>query len=699
MFSGLNELLYDELHSVGTTYDPATFDHLVEFEALRASGRTPLLPGPEQTALPEGSVCVEESGPALALFFKGLSGRFPQVKFFRLAPRFLANPRRVFPFSNGRELYLPEVMKVFPERASNRRFLRLLAAVQACQWEFGSFEYPAVVPEMGRIEYDRESPDHLYWIRYFLGRFAVPGLAGDILITLENVRVASAAGRRYPGLRQDLDWLLPRLAPGGTDLLRLRRILWRLFFDLVGVQPEGPPDPLLERLVEEAASVVEPGSGLRESMLSTLSAYRMLEPLLQGTGWFRVPEYTDWRGDLFLKTLPGSETGRRSAREKLNDDSLVSAGFSEPSEELREKLKELDFVRAGLPSDAGSFLTEEESRKGTSRPGESEPERGHEKPRGTGAAEEGGEPGIRPLKYPEWDYLGGVYRSDWVTVYPLLSLKNSRESPVDLLKGWEQLVEEVVGQFRMLRYEERRWKRKLEQGDEIEIEEAVRSVVERRMGLPPSEKVYMEKRRKGREVSALLLVDLSASTSFRIEEGRHRGEPVLRILLASVAIMSAALEQLGDRHGIFGFSGYGRDRVEVLDIKSFDQELQGETLRRMGVVAPQRSTRMGAAVRHAHYLLSAEPASLRLLLVLSDGFPQDYDYGEDRNDREYGLRDTARALLEAEKDGIVPFCISVDSAGHDYLRRMSHPGSYLVLNSVQDLPRELPKVYMRLRDQ
>jgi nitric oxide reductase NorD protein len=110
-----------------------------------------------------------------------------------------------------------------------------------------------------------------------------------------------------------------------------------------------------------------------------------------------------------------------------------------------------------------------------------------------------------------------------------------------------------------------------------------------------------------------------------------------------------------------------------------------------------KSTRMGTAVRHAHHLLNAEPSSLKMMLLLSDGYPQDYDYGEDRTDREYGLRDTAMALREAEAGHIIPFNLTVDAAGHDYLRRMCPPHGYLVLGSVEDLPAELPKVYLRLR--
>jgi len=301
------------------------------------------------------------------------------------------------------------------------------------------------------------------------------------------------------------------------------------------------------------------------------------------------------------------------------------------------------------------------------------------------------------VRYPEWDYLCAGYRPAWTTLYQLRAREGDEGAVRRLLERWEEVTREVTRQFRLLRYQERTWRKKLEWGEEIDIQEAVERTVALRCGLPPSEKLYMEKRRVTREVSALFLVDLSASTSSEVREGAHAGETVLQVLLASVAIMASALEQLGDRYAICGFSGYGRDRVEFLRLKSFDEPLDEGAWKRLGGLKPMKSTRMGAAVRHAHRLLDAESSSLKLMLLLSDGYPQDFDYGEDRTDREYGLRDTAMALREAESDHIIPFNLTVDAAGHDYLRRMCPPHGYLVLKSVEDLPRELPKVYLRLR--
>jgi nitric oxide reductase NorD protein len=117
---------------------------------------------------------------------------------------------------------------------------------------------------------------------------------------------------------------------------------------------------------------------------------------------------------------------------------------------------------------------------------------------------------------------------------------------------------------------------------------------------------------------------------------------------------------------------------------------------RIGGIVPKRSTRMGAALRHAARKMAAVAARAKHLMLLSDGFPQDDDYGEDRRSHLYGIRDTAVALREADAAGITPFCITVDRAGHDYLREMCDASRYMVIDDIAVLPRELPKIYRRV---
>lgn len=648
--------------------------------------------GARGKGLPRG-VNLEEARAALSLFGKGICSRYLQAKPLQDAPAALANPWRPFPFSDGREIYLPTLLDLFADRGDNWRVLRLYVSAQVGQWEAGTFDRPRGREGSSETR-ERAAPggfEPLGFIRRFLELFPLPGLAGEIFLYLEGARVLSHLSRRYRGLAADLSWFLPRLRTP-LEPLDHRCALWNLYFDLLGplAGPVGGGYPA--GLLEAAERAVRPGAHLRDTLSCTHAAYPLLVPLYlrfkRGAPGLASP------GESF----PGLEAPLRGpgGRRKGRPEEAQEAGALTISEEMGEILG-ADYVSLRFPAGLGEFLRPEVLGRKLESGQAQEADRGpaihrRGKPSPMAAGEE-----ERSIRYPEWDYLARGYRRDWTTLFQLLAEERAAAEAERLIRGWEDLVREVTRQFRMLRYRESTWRKKLVSGEEVDIQAAVERWVSLRCGLPPSEKVYMEKRRITREVSALFLLDLSASTSAEIKEGNHAGQTVLDLLLASVAIMARALEQLGDRFGIYGFSGYGKDRVEFLRIKSFEEAMNDAAWRRLAGLKPMKSTRMGAAVRHARRLLDAEASSLKLMLLLSDGYPQDFDYGEDRTDREYGLRDTAQALREAEAGHIVPFCVTVDAAGHDYLRRMCPPHGYLVVSSVEDLPRELPKVYLRLR--
>ena len=105
---------------------------------------------------------------------------------------------------------------------------------------------------------------------------------------------------------------------------------------------------------------------------------------------------------------------------------------------------------------------------------------------------------------------------------------------------------------------------------------------------------------------------------------------------------------------------------------------------------------MGPAIRHAAQKLQQTESRIKALIMISDGYPQDHDYGHDRNDKDYGIHDTTKALMEAKKLGVQTFCLTVDPSGHDYLRRMCPDKQYMVIQDVTQLPQELSKVYRSL---
>ena len=329
--------------------------------------------------------------------------------------------------------------------------------------------------------------------------------------------------------------------------------------------------------------------------------------------------------------------------------------------------------------------------------------------------------------YDEWDHERAGYRRAWCRLTET-RLDEAETTELDIARAEQaELFAEVRRQFELLRPDARRVLKRLTDGEDIDLDAAVEAHADRMAGTSPSEQVYMRRDRRDREVAAAFLLDMSASTDSEVEEEKKKhcektpardydyvgiydddlwgptksGKPprrrrVIDVEKEALLLMTEALEALGDAYGVYGFSGYGREQVEFYVAKDFAESGDHRALERIAAIRPKRSTRMGPAIRHATRKLRAQEARVRVLLVLSDGYPQDFDYGRDRTSRTYGIQDTMMALREAELQGIHTFCLTVDPAGHDYLREMCPERQYLVIDDVASLPRELPKVYRGL---
>ncbi len=337
--------------------------------------------------------------------------------------------------------------------------------------------------------------------------------------------------------------------------------------------------------------------------------------------------------------------------------------------------------------------------------------------------------------YDEWDHELAGYRRRWChlrekPIEPPGAAPNGAVAPparfVDETRRLHaDLLRRVRKQFELLKPEEFRRMRRLIEGEELDLDRVVETHVDRRAGRPPDGAVYMSRRRQHRDVAAAFLLDMSASTDAEapVDEPEAPagktpepeyvgvfddfdwpdnpqplppGRRVIDIEKESLVLMADALETLGDDYAIYGFSGFGRKEVEFFVAKEFDDDLDREAEDRIAAMEPKRSTRMGPAIRHAAAKLAEREAKVKVLLILSDGYPQDFDYGSDRASRVYGIRDTMVALRETERQGISTFCITVDPAGHDYLREMCPERRYLVIDEIAALPSQLPKVYRGL---
>ncbi len=296
--------------------------------------------------------------------------------------------------------------------------------------------------------------------------------------------------------------------------------------------------------------------------------------------------------------------------------------------------------------------------------------------------------------YDEWDHRIGDYRHRWCRLSENDINSDGGRYYNRLLSRCGELLQNVRREFMMMKPEQFRKVRGMEDGDDFDLAALVDAHADRKQRKTPSERLYIARRREERDVATLFLVDMSASTDEPLE-GSSDDEPrrVIDVTKDTLAILAAVLDEIGDAYAIYGFSGHGRDNVEYYPIKAFTEGLGPEVRGRLGGIEPKRSTRMGAALRHSATKLATVSARARHIILLSDGFPQDFDYGDDRRSNVHGIRDTMVALQEIENQGIRTFCITVDPGGHDYLGEMCPRSRYAVIDDIEMLPEELPRIY------
>jgi nitric oxide reductase NorD protein len=285
------------------------------------------------------------------------------------------------------------------------------------------------------------------------------------------------------------------------------------------------------------------------------------------------------------------------------------------------------------------------------------------------------------MLYDEWDYRRAGYRKNWcrVTLKDVLPVTgNFVEITLCKYKG---VLVNLRRQFEMMSVQEKYEKRQRE-GDEIDFDAVIDSVSDTRAGLPPSERLFIRLQRNERQIAALFLVDMSSST-----EGW-----VSTALKEALILMSESLAVLGDGYAIYGFSGMRRTRSELFTIKHFDEPYGEAVKNKISGISPKEYTRMGPAIRHASHILAGCEAKIRLLIILSDGKPEDYDGYKGA----YAIEDTRHALIEAKSKGIHPFCITVDKEAHEYMDHMYGEVNYIFIDRVVKLPLRMPEIYRNL---
>ncbi len=286
------------------------------------------------------------------------------------------------------------------------------------------------------------------------------------------------------------------------------------------------------------------------------------------------------------------------------------------------------------------------------------------------------------LFYPEWDLGREHYRKNWCV------MREKDVPPVadgfvrETLEKHAGLVKQLRKSFEAMRDENRRLKRQVD-GDEVDIDALVEALADAKDGREMSDRLFVRQHRAERNIAVAFMVDMSGSTRGWINDAERE----------SLVLLCEALERLGDRYAIYGFSGITRKRCELFRIKTFAEPYSEEVKARISGIRAQEYTRMGFAIRHLSKLLNEVDAVTKVLITLSDGRPDDYFDGYRG---QYGIEDTRMALLEARRAGVHPFCITIDREARDYLPHMYGAARYIILDDVRQLPFKVSDIYRRL---
>lgn len=613
---------------------------------------------------PDAAVRLDGMTPRLAVFFRGLGGcgavRLTAVEAtasghrLRLRQRLGLGDREYVqqPRMDGEALLLPPQIDCFPTRALNEQLYFWLAAF------FAHAEPAASMPR--------------------------DPLQADLTSLRSAQRAVQRTLRRWPGLQasyRDLCAALRTARPvrrlEGVEAA-IEAVVLRLLGDARGLSDSG-------RAVLSAVA----GDGAEVSRFQAPRGYRSYLPvLLWGTvadAAVRANPAAD--GDQFAGGgSAAADDRRRRARRRRADqaerqDSLILNRFETllalaDMIDLNRNVEDDDPEAARRAADDVDEITlARHPRCSTSR---LKMDLELAPPEAEGAA-------VRAEhRYPEWDYTRRCYRPDHCRVLAEPAAGEGEDWQPDAAA--RRRIRAVRRQFEALRPRRQVFAAQRD-GDELDLAALVRSVADRHAGGRGSDRIYLQARAAARDLAVAILLDTSLSTDAWVDNRR-----VLDVEKESVLALCHGLAACGDEHAVFAFSSHKRERVNVATVKAFEEPLRAACIRRLQALRPADYTRMGAALRHAAAQLSQRPHRHRLLLLLSDGKPNDFDHYEGR----YGVEDTRRAVREARSRGLQVFGITVDRKARDYFPYLFGRGGYAIVARPGRLPAALPRIYRQL---
>jgi hypothetical protein len=297
--------------------------------------------------------------------------------------------------------------------------------------------------------------------------------------------------------------------------------------------------------------------------------------------------------------------------------------------------------------------------------------------------------GIPVARHPEWDYVLGAQRIDWTTVLEYEPRRASSTVIDRIYREHSDVLAQVGRLVRSARVSKPARLRRQGEGDRLDLDACVRVAIDRRAGIEPDPRVYETSALVNRDLSILVLIDISESTKDLVA---GTATSVFSIERAATALLAEAMSESGDPFAIHAFCSNGRSDIRYYRVKDFKAPFGDLAKARLAGLRGGYSTRLGAAIRHAGADLHGQQTHRRLLLIVTDGEPSDIDVTE----RRYLVEDARHAVHELARAGIDVFCVGLDSGGDTYLTRIFGRRNVVQIDRVTALPERLPMLYFRL---
>lgn len=631
--------------------------------------------------------------------------------------------------SSGNRIYLPDEISHFNRKSNNFLLYKMLTRLEACYHEFGTYEFDLemAIEICGDLEDNKKQHSGVRCrmrelriedgtdperkndrdaitasdMSLFCRIFPSPELGADLLTVFEHGRIRIILEHQYPGIiRQSLPVLLreaKRIYPDCLKELPLEALYLKIALgvqdsEILGLRfPETHSKTAfaIDAVDLDFCRMIDKTSRIEGCAALALKSYPLIESCLKAAchenGYrLKTPFGRILRPDLAMD--PPIETKAVFLKRKL-----AEKGIKVYKSELRKLLAQqgkinkddiLNLVRASQRTDPSKNRFHADSvSMDLINPDLSEI---------SGLLETTVIHDTQPATwYPEWDSHHGDYLHHHTRVVDQTVAGTSTGFYDRTLERYRELVSQIRHAFEMMKPQGLKLLRNWIEGDELDYRAVLDFVLDKKANRIPSDRLYIKRIKQERNVAVLLLVDLSRSTGNALTNSPFDAiTTVLDVEKEAIVLFCEALDIVGDTFAISGFSGNGRLSVDYSHIKDFNEPLNDAVRGRIGSLTPQRGTRMGAAIRHASAQFDKIPASVRLMVILGDGFPNDVDYKQG-----YAVSDTRRAIGEALSRHIHTHAITVNMQCDARLDDLYGSVHHNVISDVRELPAKLLRIY------